>query len=171
MVYAYVFAICLFRSLGEQDMLDKISEEFKFQQRDLNLRSYRSSVIASNIANADTPYYKAVDFDFRDAMLAAEGKGTLPTPPLTTTDPRHFGASKTLQMAATDPRHFGHTTGSTLDAVTMQYRSAIQQSLDGNTVDMNKERSAFIDNALKYQSTLTFLNKRMASVAYAINGG
>ena len=52
-------------------MLDKIGKEFDFQQRALNLRAYRQEVIASNIANADTPNYKAVDFDFKQALQSA----------------------------------------------------------------------------------------------------
>ena len=56
-------------------MLDKIAKHFDFQQKALGLRAYRTEVLSSNIANSDTPYYKAVDFDFKDAMTRAIGEG------------------------------------------------------------------------------------------------
>lgn len=135
-------------------MLDKIAKAFDFQQRSLNLRAYRQEVLASNIANADTPYYKAVDFDFASAL---EGAG---------------GPSRPLGLVKTDARHISGSDGKGNPwGAEVQYRAAVQRSLDGNTVDMDVERAAFTDNALKYQSTLTFLNKRISSLADAIKGG
>ncbi|AXK39860.1 flagellar basal body rod protein FlgB [Crenobacter cavernae] len=136
-------------------MLDKIAKHFDFQQRALDLRAYRAEVIASNIANADTPYYKAMDFDFGAAMKSAEdGQGK-------------------LALAATAARHLAGSAGagSTTNGADLQYRGAVQPSLDGNTVDMDVERGAFADNAMKYQSTLTFLNRRISSLNDAIKGG
>ncbi|GGY06689.1 flagellar basal body rod protein FlgB [Paludibacterium paludis] len=135
-------------------MLDKIARAFDFQQRALNLRAYRSEVLASNIANADTPYYKAMDLDFRSAMLSAGN------------------AQSSLALSRTDARHFGTAEGGGKDFSSgLMYRNAVQRSLDGNTVDMDVERGAFAENALKYQSTLTFLNKRISGLADAIKGG
>ncbi|POZ60832.1 flagellar basal body rod protein FlgB [Chromobacterium alticapitis] len=132
-------------------MLDKIAHYFDFQQRALGLQAYRAEVIGSNIANAETPYYKAVDFDFKAALQAQTDK------------------QGGLSMAMTDPRHIaGQAAGA--GAVPLQYRSAVQPSLDGNTVDMNVERGAFADNALQYQTTLAFLNKRIGGLNAAIQG-
>jgi len=136
-------------------MLDKIGKEFEFPQRALNLQAYRSEVIASNVANADTPNYKAVDFDFRQALQSAQdSQGKLG---MTVTDPRHLSGSASGTSGTPD--------------VKLQYRNAVQQSLDGNTVDMDVERGAFADNALQYQSTLTFLNKRISDLNSALQGG
>ncbi|OHX10179.1 flagellar basal body rod protein FlgB [Chromobacterium sphagni] len=133
-------------------MLDKIAHYFDFQQRALNLQAYRAEVIGSNIANAETPYYKAVDFDFKAALQAQQDK------------------QGKLAMVVTDPRHLASDAGGAAANVPMQYRSAVQPSLDGNTVDMDVERGAFADNALQYQTTLTFLGKRISSLNSAIQG-
>lgn len=152
-------------------MLDKIGEHFKLYQNALGLRSYRTAVIAGNISNGDTPYYKAVDFDFQAALLAKSGRGNLPRPPLSVTNAKHFGPATTLSMALTNPRHMQATAASEASGnPELHYRSAIQPSLDGNTVDMNKERSAFLENALNYQSTLAFVKTRLGSLTTAITG-
>ncbi|UTH73847.1 flagellar basal body rod protein FlgB [Chromobacterium sp. IIBBL 290-4] len=132
-------------------MLDKIAHYFDFQQRALNLQAYRAEVIGSNVANAETPYYKAVDFDFKAALQAQQDK------------------QGRLQLATTDEHHLASQAGGA-EAVPLMYRSAVQPSLDGNTVDMNVERGAFADNALQYQSTLTFLTKRISGLNTAIQG-
>ena len=138
-------------------MLDKISNHLNFFQDSLSLRAKKAEVIASNIANADTPMYKAVDFDFGQALrsqVAArngeQGNGLS----LDTTNPNHLTA-----------RGLGDNGGG------LQYRSTVQPSLDGNTVDMDIERAAFTDNAMKYQSTLTFLSRRISGLMEVIKGG
>ena len=133
-------------------MLDKIGKHFDFQQRALNLRAYRTEVLAGNLANADTPYYKAVDFDFGQALQGAAD------------------AQRTMALARTDGSHLA---GSHADAggADLKYRTAVQPSLDGNTVDMDVERAAFTENALRYQSTLTFLSRRIPGLSDAIKGG
>ena len=135
-------------------MLDKIAHYFDFQQQALNLRAKRAEVIASNIANADTPNYKAVDLDFASALQSAQG--TQSRLALNVTDPAHIASSSGAGGAGTPE---------------LKYRSAVQRSLDGNTVDMDVERAAFTDNAMQYQSTLTFLNRRISSLNEAIKGG
>lgn len=132
-------------------MLDKIAHYFDFQQRALDLQAYRAEVIGSNIANAETPYYKAVDFDFKAALQAQTEK------------------QNRLALAVTDARHIEGAAAQG-GATPLQYRSAVQPSLDGNTVDMDVERGAFADNALQYQTTLTFLNKRISGLNAAIQG-
>ena len=133
-------------------MFDKIANHFDFQQQSLGLRARRSEVIASNIANADTPNYKAMDFDF-NAALAEARKGQQSGLSLTRTDSKHLAAS-------------GKGSGT----AELKYRQAVQPSIDGNTVDMDVERSAFMDNSMRYQSTLTFLNKRISGLSDAIKG-
>ena len=135
-------------------MLNKISSHLDFFQRSLNLRAAKAEVIASNIANADTPGYKAVDFDFGKALKSQTAAQQASAMGLARTDGRHMAANASV------PQEGG-----------LQYRSAVQRSLDGNTVDMDVERAAFTDNALKYQSTLTFLNKRISGLMEAIKGG
>ncbi|MDC7707788.1 flagellar basal body rod protein FlgB [Vogesella indigofera] len=135
-------------------MLDKISDHLNFFQQSLGLRAKKVEVIASNIANADTPGYKAVDFDFGKALqgqLRASQNG--------------------LALATSNERHLAAQGRASVDDGGLQYRSAVQPSLDGNTVDMDVERAAFTDNAMKYQSTLTFLNRRISGLMDAIKGG
>ena len=122
-------------------MLSKIDKEIQFVQSALNLRARRQEILASNIANADTPNYKARDLDFASALKQATGV-----------------AGGAVAMARTSPRHLEGVNGaSTLAHV--KYRAAVQPSLDGNTVDPDVERAHFADNALHYQ----FLIDRAAS--------
>lgn len=134
-------------------MLDKIAHYFDFQQQALNLRAKRAEVIAGNIANADTPNYKAVDIDFASALQSAQGN------------------QSRLDMTVTDPGHIGGNAAAPSAGAELKYRSAVQRSLDGNTVDMDVERAAFTDNAMQYQATLTFLNRRISGLNDAIKGG
>ncbi|MGL6071429.1 flagellar basal body rod protein FlgB [Craterilacuibacter sp.] len=137
-------------------MLDKIAKHFEFQQQSLNLRAYRAEVLASNLANDDTPNYKAVDFDFGKALSGAQSQ--------------QQGAG--LAMARTSAGHLDGVAATAADGKPeLGYRHSVQPSLDGNSVDMDVERAAFTDNSLRYQSTLTFLNRRITGLADAIKGG
>lgn len=93
----------------------------------LRLRSLRMELIAGNIANADTPNYKARDIDFRAELQRA--------------------------MAPQQAVSSGGSRPATLEP-SLLYRQPSQASLDGNTVDMDAERAAFAENALMYQFTL-----------------
>ncbi|MCK6390864.1 MAG: flagellar basal body rod protein FlgB [Azonexus sp.] len=100
----------------------------------LDLRAERQQVLASNIANADTPHYKARDFDFRAAMNAAVAGRA---------------ANGNLSLQTT---HAGHQQGDGLNAaVKLQYRGEYQSAVDGNTVDMDTERAQIADNSVQYQ--------------------
>ena len=136
-------------------MASKIDNALSFQTRALGLRAYRQEILASNIANADTPNYKAVDFDFAKAMKSALAGDSRSSLALSQTDNRHLAGKQTQQGT---------------DGVEVEYRQAVQPSIDGNTVDMDVERSAFMDNSLRYQSTLTFLNRRISGLSDAIKG-
>lgn len=113
-------------------MVSGINNEFKFMQDALNLRAYRQQVLASNIANSDTPNYKARDIDFAKELQRAQGVQT-----------------GRLNMSVTSHGHL-QPAGGMLNAEAL-YRSAVQPSVDGNTVDMDVERAQFADNAIHYQ--------------------
>jgi flagellar basal-body rod protein FlgB len=123
-------------------MLNRMGNSIDFQAQALMLRSERQRVLASNIANADTPGYQSRDFDFRSALqqaTAASGAGggrlgDAIAPAARTADP----------TAAVQP--------------TLRWATAAQTNLDGNTVDMDRERASFADNAVRYEATLRFLN-------------
>ncbi|SAI71267.1 flagellar basal-body rod protein FlgB [Bordetella ansorpii] len=133
-------------------MLDRLSDDFRFFQQAISLRAQRQEVLSSNIANADTPNYKARDFDFKTAMENAMGERMrLPDTKLALTSVRHIPG-----QAVSAP------------AVDMQYRLPYQASLDGNTVDMDNERVRFADNTLHYQSSLQILSGRIRSMMTAI---
>jgi flagellar basal-body rod protein FlgB len=120
----------------------------------LKLQSKRMEVIADNLANSDTPGYKARDIDFRAAMANAGGAG---------------GASAPVKLATTNPGHLG--TDPTAEAnASLKYRVPLAPALDGNTVDAQQEQAAFADNTVRYQATLTFLSSRFKSLMTAITG-
>lgn len=130
-------------------MIDKLDDAMGFQARALNLRSYRQQLLASNVANGDTPGYKAVDFDFSSALKNASQAAE----PLAATAPGH--------IAGAGPAPAG---------VQVQYRGAMQPSIDGNSVDMDVERAQFVDNAVRYEAALRFLNDQIRTLASAIKG-
>lgn len=133
-------------------MIDRINESFDFYQKALNLRQLRQKTLASNIANADTPNYKAHDIDFATALRGAMGEHRrLPDIRLTLTSPRHIPA----KALSTDP-------------IDVLYRRPTQPSLDGNTVDMNVERTQFIDNTMHYQTDLSVLSQRIKALIMAM---
>lgn len=123
----------------------------------LKLREQRTELLARNLANADTPGFKAQDLDFRAAMAASAGTANAPGT-LHATQAGHIGASGD---AALEP-------GST--SAFVKYRTPLAPSLDGNTVDAQLEQAAFADNAVRYQATLQFLSSKFRSLMTAITG-
>jgi flagellar basal-body rod protein FlgB len=132
-------------------MLDRLSNALDFQAQALNLRAERQRLIASNIANADTPGYQARDMDFATALRQASGE--LKPPGLATSDAGHIS-----------PDH-----GATADAELL-YASPAMTNLDRNTVDMDRERASFADNSVKYEATLRFINSSVSTMLAAIKG-
>lgn len=118
----------------------------------LKLQSRRMDLIANNLANVDTPSYKARDIDFRAALAAASGGPDAPVT-LATTNPNHVGSDPVSQSSAE-----------------LKYRVPLAPSLDGNTVDAQQEQAAFADSTVRYQATLTFLSARFKSLMTAITG-
>ena len=144
----------------------KLDQALSVQSTALALRVQRQQILASNIANADTPGYKAVDFDFtRDftrALRNATGEAQS-----VTTQKRAFAPVVTVA---------GHQTGSrsayaglSTDYKT-QYRMPAQPSADGNSVDMDLERARFAENSVKYEAALKFLNGQIKTLLSAIQG-
>ncbi|MBJ7220405.1 MULTISPECIES: flagellar basal body rod protein FlgB [unclassified Brenneria] len=133
-------------------MLDKLDAALRFQQEALNLRAQRQEILAGNIANADTPGYQARDIDFSTELTKAIEQG------------RASGSE--LSLAVTSSRHIPAQTSSP-PSLDLLYRIPDQPALDGNTVDMDRERTNFADNSLRYQTSLTVLSgqiKGMTSV-------
>lgn len=135
-------------------MIDKLSDALSFQQEALNLRHQRQQVLASNIANADTPNYKARDFDFSSELSRVMRDGR--------------GGSDGLALARTSERHIDASSAASAGAPGLKYRVPDQPSLDGNTVDMDRERAQFVDNSVRYQATLTMLNSRIQGLKSAM---
>ncbi|MBU2862924.1 flagellar basal body rod protein FlgB [Reinekea marina] len=115
----------------------------------LLIRSERSSILANNLANADTPGYKARDIDFK-AILAGEVKQT-----------------SSLKVAKTDSAHI---QGRESDGWEKLYRNPLQPSIDGNTVEEHVENTEFTGNAMQYNSSFEFLNRKFTGLTGAIRG-
>lgn len=137
-------------------MTDRLDDLFGFHQRALQVREYRQQVLASNIANADTPNYKARDIDFNAALESALANGGKV-------------ASAHAMLSATAPNHLaGRASASALGDTPLLYRRPVQPSVDGNTVDMDTERAQFLDNAIRYEASLTLLNSQIKAMLAAI---
>jgi flagellar basal-body rod protein FlgB len=133
-------------------MIDKLNDLFQFHQNALNLRTFRQQVLASNIANSDTPGYKSRDIDFAKAMEYVTA-----------------GREANLSLRTTSAQHI--STGSiNSDPAKVLYRSPTQPSIDGNTVDMNIERNRFAENAVHIDANLTFLNGKIKTLLAALQG-
>lgn len=141
-------------------MFDRIASTLSAQGTALQLRGRRQETIASNIANADTPNFKAVDFDFNKAFKQALGS-------------RAGGSEVALQ--GTRPGHFGSNGGvasngiSSLELAT-RYRTGGKTALDNNTVDMEVERTQFAANTLKYEAASRALTGSIKTMQSAISG-
>lgn len=132
-------------------MLNRLDQDLKFHQTALNLRAWRQEMLASNIANADTPNYKARDVDFRSALNGALGKVQ----------------GSALPMEKTAAGHLSPAGGNRFGAALM-YRGEQQSSVDGNTVNMDVERAAFAENALQMEAMLTFINGKLKTMGMAL---
>lgn len=133
-------------------MIHRLTDTLNFQAEALALRSERQRLIASNIANADTPGYVAKDMDFATALRQATGQ--IPT---------------AGQMAVTTAGHLQPAAGARGEAG-LRYATASQTNLDRNTVDMDRERASFADNSVKYEATLRFINGSVRTMLEAIKG-
>jgi flagellar basal-body rod protein FlgB len=131
--------------------VNRLTQSLDFQAQALSLRAERQRVIASNIANADTPGYQARDMDFASALQQATGQ--LP------------GATR---MATTQGGHMALPQGATAAQAALRYATPSQTSLDSNTVDMDRERASFAENSVKYEATLRFINTQVRTMLDAM---
>lgn len=133
-------------------MVNRLTDGMNFNAQALTLRAERQRLIASNIANADTPGYVARDFNFAQALREATGS---------------------IQAAGTEQSKLGDYSALSTQALVQRnllYATPSQTNLDNNTVDMDRERAAFAENAIKYESTLRFVNGQVKTMMDAIKG-
>jgi flagellar basal-body rod protein FlgB len=128
-------------------MFDNI---FGIHEQALLLHGQRLGVLAANLANADTPGYKARDIDFSAVLSGTQGETELP---LQVTQASHITFSDAEQPSAE-----------------LKYRNPYQSSLDGNTVEMPVEQAAFSENNVRYQASLNFINLQISDMQLAIAG-
>lgn len=133
-------------------MIDKLDSALRFHQEALSLRARRQEVLSANIAHADTPNYKARDFDFSASLSQAVERG------------RQSGS---VPMALTSSRHMAAEASAGGDAALL-YRTPSQSSIDGNTVEMDVERVNFADNAMRYEANLTVLGSKIKTLLAAV---
>jgi flagellar basal-body rod protein FlgB len=144
-------------------MLNRLTDSLNFQAEALALRSERQRLIASNIANADTPNYVARDFNFAQALRQATGQ--------TSVTQSSLQAVK-LNLSTANAGHLnlnGAPAGSR-EEPNLNYATASQTNLDSNTVDMDRERANFADNTVRYEATLRFINAQVRTLNTAITG-
>lgn len=123
----------------------------------LNLRSQRTELLAANLANADTPGYRARDIDFKSALAQASNQA-------------NSNATPGVHLQTTNAAHIGPKTINGQPAPELKYRTPLAPSLDGNTVDAQLEQAAFAENTVRYQATLSFLSSKFRGLMTAITG-
>ena len=134
-------------------MISRLDQLLDFHTAALNVRTQRQQLLAANVANADVPQYKARDIDFaqalRQALAPADGNGGT--------------------LAATASRHLPGTATGGAQGEPL-YRVPLQDSIDGNTVELDVERAQFADNAVHIEANLTFLNSQIKMMLAALQG-
>jgi flagellar basal-body rod protein FlgB len=136
-------------------MFDKLDTFVNFHQQALNIREKRQNILAANIANSDTPNYQARDIDFNAELIKVLNNQS---------NINHFNLNTTA---------CNHIQGAVSPKPNQNvlYRIPYQASADGNTVEMDQERTAFIDNSIHYQSNLTFLSEQFKNVMSVLQKG
>lgn len=127
-------------------MTDTFRAHLNLFATSLSLREQRGAMLASNIANAATPGFKARDMDFQSVLAAQTGSG---------------------EMAVSNARHIASGVPGATQA---GYRVPVNPSLDGNTVELAVEQMEFAENSLRYQTSLTLLNRRISGLMQAMKG-
>lgn len=121
-------------------------------QQALLLRQQRTGLLAANIANADTPGYKARDIDFKQALgQAAQGQQ--------------------LSLSRSNAAHITEAVAPAAGQAPVMYRMPQQPSVDGNTVESHVEQAAFADNSMRYQATMSFLSSKFSGIKSILQGG
>lgn len=137
-------------------LLDRLEQHIGFYRSALNVRTQRQELLASNIANADTPHFKARDLDFKSALGIALGRPGA-------------AAAAPVELARTQAGHLAGINDAPFGAA-LKYRAEYQGAVDGNTVNMDVERAAFAENALHVEALITFINRRFSGLETAIKG-
>lgn len=130
--------------------MEMFTQRLQAQGAALGVLARRQQVLSANIANADTPGFLARDIDFAAALAQANA------------------AQASVSTVATSARHL--RSGQPTQDAQLLYRQSEQPSLDGNTVDLDRERANFADNALRYEATLRFINGNVRTMLSAITG-
>ncbi len=147
-------------------MADSLDAVLGFHQQALNLRAYRQQLLAVNIANADTPNYKARDIDFNAALMQAQSSGVVAS--------ANSGGARLMpaSLATTQAAHLSNSgaAAGVPGNPALLYRSTLQMSADSNTVDMDVERAKFAENALHYEANVTFINGQIKTMLSAVSG-
>jgi len=140
-------------------MANGLDELLRVQQTALRVREERQGLLASNIANADTPNYKARDINFSDALKRASKtrQSTGAAIPLAVTAGAHLSGKSTR-------------AANTVNGVAVQYRNDQQGRIDGNNVDTDYERMQFADNAVRYEASVTLVSGQIRSMLAVIQG-
>ncbi|TXI19810.1 MAG: flagellar basal body rod protein FlgB [Nitrosomonas sp.] len=133
-------------------MINKLEKELNLHHQALNLRVARQELLSSNVANADTPNFKAKDIDFSSVLNEKLSATT---------------NSRAVNLNTTSPLHFGSVNDSVFGDSVL-YRVPLQPSADGNTVDMDMERTRFADNSVKYDASITFINNEFRNLMLAM---
>lgn len=135
-------------------MLDRLEQDLNLYRTAMNVRGTRQEMLASNIANADTPHYKARDLDFKAALAGALG-----------------GANRggVIDLARTQRGHLAGEGGLPYGGA-VKYRAEYQGAVDGNTVNMDVERAGFAENAMQTEALIAFVNGRFRTMQSAIQG-
>lgn len=134
-------------------MTNRIDQALQFQQTALRFREARQELIAANIANADTPNFQARDIDFAGALQNALNNQT-----------------QAIPMATNASQHLSGNSASSVLGAPLLYRSAVQPSADGNTVDMNVERAQFAENTIRHEASLRFVGQQIKDILTALQG-
>ena len=144
-------------------MFAKLTDALDFQAKALVIRADRQRVIASNIANADTPGYAGRDINFKEAMSAALGNNSLSIATAAPTAGTSTGMTHTRHIPLA-------STTTSLGADKLGYTAQTQPAMDGNSVDMDQQRANFADNSVRYEATLRFINGSSRTILSAIQG-
>jgi flagellar basal-body rod protein FlgB len=124
---------------------------FGVHEQALSVHVRRSEMIAHNLANVSTPHYQAKDIDFKEALQQASNTSSAF---LNKTHENHMSLDKL-----------------SLNTTPLQYRSPLQRSLDGNTVDSHIEYASYAENTLRYLANITFMNHRLQALNLVLSGG
>ncbi|WP_229728801.1 flagellar basal body rod protein FlgB [Oxalicibacterium flavum] len=152
--------------------MGKIDDLMRFHETALNLRAQRQQLLASNIANADTPNFKARDIDFNAALKGAIAKagGTVPAGTGSAVTMASTGSVTPHEVAKTSTLHLSSNTKGSIGGAPLLYANTQQGNIDGNTVDMDVQRNQFTDNAMRYEVSLTLASSKIKGMLTAIQG-